>query len=638
MRIINILAAFSFLITYNLYAKRDYKDSIINNVNKMEYSKQKKLLFAMIKESLKNEPEKVNILVDILAPLAENAKDERALADAYSNNGMANIKTGNFSNAKSFILKALSIYSELKNDTGIARQYGNLGVIFDYTGDFKNAIYYYQKAIAVFEKIDDLRSMAFAENNIGIIYEQMKIFEKALEYYQKALITKTKLNDSAGIASTLNNIGVLYESLKHDYDQSLNYYSKAIEIYEKIDDIPQIATLNNNIGLIYLHKGQLSKAKSHLNKAYLLREKMNDITGMASTTLVLAKLYIQGKQEYKAIELLQNADTLLKKSGNLLRIRDMYLLLSEAFANKGNYKEAYFNHSLYSEYQDSLLNETNQKNINELQTRFETEKKEKELSLLAKDNQLKTIQLQRRQIFIALLITFFLLVLAVLFLWHRQNRFKQDRMRMTIEQQLFRSQMNPHFIFNSLSAIQNFLYQADKKEVSEYISRFARLMRKILENSNKEFVPLSDEIQIWIDYMEFQKLRFPDLFEYSIHTNPELEADFILIPPMMVQPFIENAVEHGLRPLKRYGKLEINLLDYDTYLQIEISDNGIGFSASQQLKPRKQKHESMALKIVNDRLKVFSRKYHKGFTLQIMKNEESQGTKVNITVPVEILK
>jgi sensor histidine kinase YesM len=179
---------------------------------------------------------------------------------------------------------------------------------------------------------------------------------------------------------------------------------------------------------------------------------------------------------------------------------------------------------------------------------------------------------------------------------------------MQLEQQLLRSQMNPHFIFNSLIAIESFIYRNEPKEAGKYLSGFARLMRLILENSREEFVPLEREVQTLEHYLRLQKLRYDDAFDYAIHVEENIDSSIIEIPPMLAQPFIENAIEHGLKGLDKKGHIRINFFLKNDDLVFEVLDNGVGFEKTKTLQGKGNGHRSLAIAITQDRLKNLNKK------------------------------
>jgi LytS/YehU family sensor histidine kinase len=158
-----------------------------------------------------------------------------------------------------------------------------------------------------------------------------------------------------------------------------------------------------------------------------------------------------------------------------------------------------------------------------------------------------------------------------------------------------KSQMNPHFLFNALNTIQAYIYTNDKENASVYLGKFSELTRRILEMSNKDCVPLSEEIKSLSLYLELEKIRFEDLLHYTFEVDPALQPDFVYIPSMLIQPYVENAIKHGLLHKKDDRQLWIKFIKERDCLMVIIDDNGIGRKRSAQLKRLKEKTLIMAL-------------------------------------------
>ena len=276
----------------------------------------------------------------------------------------------------------------------------------------------------------------------------------------------------------------------------------------------------------------------------------------------------------------------------------------------------------------------------DLQTKFETEKKEAEIEILAGKLQVQSLKLKNSRNIMLSLIGIFILSVLLAWLIFRQNKLKTERMAIQLEQKLLRSQMNPHFIFNSLTTIESFIYEKQPKEAGRYLSDFARLMRLILENSSEESIPLIKEIKTLEYYLQLQKLRLDGNLTYSIRTKGIEDVESINIPPMLTQPFIENSIEHGIKGIASDGHIDIEfeLINDDT-LRIQVTDNGIGInSALQNNSESMYKHKSMAVQITKERLLVLNKSKKQKVTFAISdisdENNLQSGTKVVFTIPV----
>ncbi|MEK6614700.1 MAG: histidine kinase, partial [Bacteroidota bacterium] len=212
----------------------------------------------------------------------------------------------------------------------------------------------------------------------------------------------------------------------------------------------------------------------------------------------------------------------------------------------------------------------------------------------------------------------------------------------TNELKALRAQMDPHFIFNSLNSIQSFIMSKDEESALRYLSKFSKLMRMILSNSEKTFVTIREEIDSLNLYLELESLRWDNKFDFTITIDPKVETDFCKIPGMLIQPYVENAIIHGVTPkTEEKGKIEIRISQTDTHIICMIEDNGIGRKKSQQLKTKTNQslYESMGMKITSERLEALNRLHHSELSVRITDMEDAYGnglgTKVELFIPIK---
>ncbi len=241
--------------------------------------------------------------------------------------------------------------------------------------------------------------------------------------------------------------------------------------------------------------------------------------------------------------------------------------------------------------------------------------------------------------FISLAFSFISIVL-ILIVKQREFDLKQKQRNIELQQRLFRLQMNPHFMYNSLLAIQNYIFMHSPQEAGNYLSDFARLFRLILNNSRSEFIQLSKEIETLNLYLKLQTLRYPYKFSYDISVDDEIDDELIMIPPMLAQPMIENALEHGLFYKKGHGHLNIRFLYKGNELLFEVEDNGIGFTKAKEKKEYVKGHKSSAIDITRERIKILGKRHGFFAIFEIKelkdKNNEVLGTKVSFNLPTKL--
>jgi len=267
------------------------------------------------------------------------------------------------------------------------------------------------------------------------------------------------------------------------------------------------------------------------------------------------------------------------------------------------------------------------------QTKYESEKKEQENLLLSKDLNIQILKTDRSQQRLYGAIVLLVLSLIIFSLLIRQHKVNTNQKMLQLKHQLLRNQMSPHFIFNALIAIQSFVYKNEPKKAGKYLSFFAKLIRAILENSRTEYISLSKEIQWLENYLNLQLLRFNHKFSFNVKIDEDIDIESLLIAPMLTQPFIENALEHGLKNITHPGVLDIQFILENDLLIVKIQDNGIGIGAK---KTEESEHVSLATKITKERLDFLNKNTHQKINFDISPILPS-GTLVSFVIPVKYI-
>ena len=283
------------------------------------------------------------------------------------------------------------------------------------------------------------------------------------------------------------------------------------------------------------------------------------------------------------------------------------------------------------ELEDNNSNLAIQHGISRMKEQYETEKKQRENLQLRQENLLKDIKLNQLNYFIYGSVLLLLLISVIAYTTVRYNRLKAGKIAVEMEQRLLQSQMNPHFIFNVLNAIHTYMLKKDTEESGKLLTSFARLVRSILQHSSTDNISLEEELKWLKDYMRLQQLRFNNAFDYTIEIDEQLSPDNLLLPPMLIQPFIENAIEHGFSELDKPGKLVISYRKTGKEVEISITDNGKGFSTDRPVNPKKE-HESVAIQITEKRINLLNKRRKGVFNFEIV-SKPSEGTSVLFSIP-----
>jgi sensor histidine kinase YesM len=479
--------------------------------------------------------------------------------------------------------------------------------------------------------------------NIATIYGDIGNQVMSLQYSQEAYKIFEKVGSQRYLATAMNNVSDAFLKLNHS--DSAEYYAKnGLKIATKTSTV---SILNLTLGEINFRKKHYDTAQVYLQKALIIAEKDDNTLVLADVYKILADIELFKKNTNKAAIYATQAVAAAEKGQRKENMYKAYLTLSKVLAKQEKIAEAYQYHQLYVTYKDSVQS---QESKGSLQV-FEYELKQGEVALLKKQQEIETIthkqEIRRQQLFVGIVILVLILVaLAIGFMLYNRQVIAKYNLLQT-EQQVYRLQMNPHFFFNALVAIQDFVVQADGIKASSYISKFARLMRQTLEQSQEEFTNLSSEIETIKYYLDLQQLRFSSKFQYEIAVDENLEIDDIQIPIMLMQPVIENAIEHGLKESNN-GKITISFnqklyKEAENLLQITISDNGVGRNKASKMNSDSiaipKKHNSMATKILASRKELLQKQANFSLEIEVIdKNVETHkesGTIVCFVMPLK---
>jgi len=541
----------------------------------------------------------------------------------YEKQGLSDYKQSNYVEAMVNFRKALDIAENDRDSAYMAAMYTNIGVINDIFGNYDEAIINYQKALLIYDIIKNPKGKESILNNIGVVYEQMNMPKKALECHINALTLKKKRGDKNSIAVSLNNIAIIHENYFKDYDSAYYYYSKAQEYFSEAGNMEGVSLAKSNMGMIHLKKEEYIMANELFNESYELLINTENKSDVANLLYYKGKLSLLESNPTKALDYFFKALDIAEELAEKRLQMDLFLDISLAYKDQNKYERALYFHERYDSISNKLLDSEIIAQILKLEMNFELQQNEQQILLLKEQTQSKTAEIvwTKRLIFGLILLIIFGVIIAIL-IW-RYVVLQKDKKLLLLESQLFRSQTSPHFIFNSLMAIQTFLLENKTEEASRYLIDFARLIRSIMQNTRNSFVHLDQEIENLKQYLSLEKLRFGDKFDVDFRVNVSYPEE-VLIPPMIAQPFIENAIIHGLIPSQKKGLLTVYIAEKENYLSLIIEDNGIGRTQS-AIKKRSKGHKSMAIKITQNRIKLIRDISNKKIDFNIIDLTDEQG-------------
>ena len=517
-----------------------------------------------------------------------------------------------------------------------------------------------------------------------VLYTAMGNYMKGFEYCQKSLMIRTKLNDNICILSSLNNFGNLFKAAG-DYEGALDCYQKSLQ-YARGKNIPW--DQNEPLGSIYCRLNKFDSSFYYLfqslrktpndpvilqslSETYLARKEYDSSLTISSnlikifkndddrvhlmSALLNAGRCYAGKNNFNAALKFATEALALAKAGHAQQsMIDGYQLISGIYSQTGHFDSAFSYLNRYTILKDSLLTHKFLSRLNYYATVSEDDKKQATLNLLDKDNKIKQVQLKQQSLVNKLLIGSILFFILLGFIIFRnfslkrnndvlQNKKKQAELQQQAAEskmQTLRTQMNPHFIFNSLNSINRFILENNKPNSSRYLTKFSRLIRMILQNSQSSFISLKSELESLELYLDMEAMRFDNHFTYKIIVPPDLNTSRLKLPPLIIQPYVENAIWHGLMHKDEKGELEIEVAEEGQSLYIRITDNGIGREQAARIASKSAtKHKSMGLLITADRIAMIQSANGNGSAVTIKDlvhaDGSAAGTEVQIKIPVD---
>ena len=524
---------------------------------------------------------------------------------------------------------SLELALEFRDSTQLYYNYNNLGQVYRKQNLNVQAINYFFKALQINEALGDTKATSFTQNILGATYVVQKDYDKAMQYFRMSNVLGKANNDKKTLAYNYGAMGEVF-LLQNQIDSAMHYLTIAKQLKIEIGSKKGILVANHLIGQVFYAKNDMANSEKYFNLALVGHLKNHNKRYQSLCYAYLGMICTkQNKFDNAEISLLKGEE--IAKSShsleNLILINDA---LFELYKKTEKWEKAIISLQRSNTYQDSIINIVNGHQLQSLEIEYETQKKEQHIKLLSAENKIKNQRIKLGFVLIIILITSIMLGIYVQFMRKKQAEMKQDKLK----QQLMLSQMNPHFIFNILASIQSFMYKNDAKKAASYMGNFASLSRSILNNSTAESISLFEEIETLRNYLELEKMRMKTAFDFKINLPEETDAEFIYIPPMMLQPFVENAIKHGFKNTESKEILTLDFSDTSNLVKVEITDNGIGINASMQ--NRNSNHRSKATEILKHRMKILQKKYRNIPELVIKDLSElnKSGTKVIVYLPI----
>ncbi|RZJ67798.1 MAG: tetratricopeptide repeat protein [Flavobacterium sp.] len=560
-------------------------------------------------------------------------------ASAWINQGNAKLLTGRYPEALQLFQQAQNRFSGLLQDdeensylkNNLARAHASIAVVYSEQSNYSRALSNYQEALRLFTETGNKAMQSKAYNNIAIVYKSQTNLDKALEYLNKAFALQQETGEQAA-ATTLMNIGVIHYE-KGNIAEAKKYYDRSKILFDETDNKRGSGLLYNYYGDYYSKTGNNVAALENYNKSVGIYEELSNKFGASLALYNIGKLHADGKLFAIALPFAQKSLDYAKEIANLDQQYHSEKLLSEIYDGLDQPDKALTHYKHYISARDSIVNAENTKKFALAEMDFEYQKKE---ALLHEKNKRQT------QFMILSGLAALLLIGLIIAIYNR----RQVKRRLTLqkevaeyEQKALHLQMNPHFVFNCLGSISSFIVQNGTDSALKYLSKFSKLMRLTLEYSKGSLIPIDKEIESLQNYLELEQLRFHNKFTFEIRSSEKVEFNMGL-PPLLVQPFVENAILHGMVPKEGNGNISVDFDVENGQLVCTIQDDGIGLSQSIKLKENSvTAHKSMALEITRKRLEIMESTTAKSAQIDISETSENgeTGTRVRLRLPIQYM-
>lgn len=621
------------------------KDTTFTRINELPENAAK--IFTWINaanEISENEPKKALDYIEASLKLSLKLNNVRGEAYAYNSLGALNFTIEKYKQSIKYFENSITLFQGLESEKGYYSSMKFIGAALEKNEDFASAISYYQKFLKLAKNKNNEDDIVFASNGLARCNQAMNKYDDSEDYYQKVYTIEKNRNNAIGQVQAADNLGNFYETA-NDSISAFNYFDSSLQIATTNGLTEQTNNYFSNANTFYSNRGNIDQQIQVNQEAITYNTSSNNPSGLNEANLQLGKLNLQKKNNKEAITYLRNSINLSEELGQVSAKEEALQAITEAYKEVGDYEQALIAYQELVILQESIQQAKNKQVLISQNLSLELEEKDEQIGLLLENEKLKeekyNLEISQKSadnenklyVIYGLIGGMILLLIAAL-LVVKSNR-ERTKANMLLELKSLRTQMNPHFIFNSLNSVNSFISKNDDRSANKYLSRFSQLMRAVLENSKHDFVSLESELKILELYIELEHLRFQDKFDYQFTVAQDIDAESIQIPPMLIQPYIENSVWHGLRYLEEKGHLSVAVTKENNALCWTIEDNGIGRKASQEMKTQNQKQgTSTGMKNIEQRLEILNKMNATSMTTEVI--DLSQGTKVIIRIPFKV--
>lgn len=598
-------------------------------------------------------------LADELITLSKKLGNSKYEAFGYFNKGINCGAKGDYNEALAAYKSAGEILTKQGARKKVANLNNSIAIVYQKLSNYPGALELYLQNLHFFENEHDSRMTAITYGNIGLVYEHMGQYEKAITAHSKAIDFNEKSGDTIAIAQNYGNIGNVYDS-KKDVPNALKYYGKALEISRMAGYEKGIAINLTNMGIASTTAGLYADAYKYLSQSLPVSKKLEDLDNEAAALMTIGKIFLNADANFfsenkipfsKRFELANNyldsSLLLLQKLEDVEGQAQVWKELSILYEKQLSFGKSLDAYKKFVVMKDSVFNDEKKDAITRLELNYTFTKKEDSIKVLHEKEVLMAAAEIKRQSTIKKAFAWggALLLIASLisFIFYKKRRDAKQKQQEAefktevadTEMKALRAQMNPHFIFNSLNSIGDYIAKNNVQEADRYLGKFAKLMRLILENSEKKEVPLSDDLKALELYMQLEALRMNNKFVYEIKVDEAIDQEITMIPPLILQPFVENSIWHGIAKKEGSGKISIHIRkEAASMINCIVEDDGIGRkrSAAEKTITKRIEKSSLGMKITQTRIDILNKIKNTAASVHLF--DLDQGLRVEVKLPL----
>jgi len=622
------ILSFFLLLTNNLVAQEAYVQKIMDSLEKVTLPVQKAKLhndlgfyFAQFDSTQAADHTHVAL------QLAKKHQLTKEKASAYKNLGVIEGHAQYQQVAINYYDTAYQIYTSIRDTAGMIAILNNSGRRYCYVGDCETGIGKYQLAETWLKPGEDYKLLALRTNH-AICLQECRAFEQCIQLSRKSIGAAVKTNNlfvqlrfHLLIANSLNSL--------NQSDEALKEFAKAEALAIQMESPEAQSAVLNDRGGTLVKMELYEKAYSDFTKSLAINKQYQSLQNDFRIYINLGEVTQKLGELDKSIAFYEIGIKGSEQTSDKIILADSYEMAAATYNLAGKDKKAYAYMLKAKKIRDSVFTNEMRQNLQEITTRYETQKIKQELA--ASNLAIEKERHQNRLTLIASISLLLLSGIGYFFYRGRQRRLRleNEKRKIELEYGLLRAQMNQHFVFNSLNSIQGYFADNQFAKGNEFLGKFSRLIRRVLDQSVAPAILLSEELETLKLYLDVEKIRLKDKLCYDIKMDKNVEADLIRVPPLILQPFAENAIWHGIAPKESKGKISIKLQmdEADQFLMIQLEDDGVGLQSAG--KQHKMSHQSKGIQITKERLGKQGK-----ITIFDKKEIGQMGVQINLKIPI----